>query len=101
MNELVKLIKGKRQNLKNSSLDICMAIYGQIGSENYLTLMNFALENEDIQAMGMGMESHRNQKAKHVPLADMLRQRKSEMIQNREFGSCNFYNTPYNQNGYF
>ena len=40
---MMALIRGKRQNLRNNALDICMFIYGQIGSENYLSLMNYAL----------------------------------------------------------
>ena len=95
----MKMIKGKRQNHKNSSLDICMVIYSHIGSDNYLSLMNFALAEEDIQTMGGSMQNHRtNQKPKHIPLADMLRQRRTEMMQSQSYGGKMY---SYNGNGYF
>ena len=37
------LINGKRNNLKTSALDVCIFIFNQIGSENYLQLMNYSL----------------------------------------------------------
>ena len=43
MKALQVLIEGKRQNLHNQALDICLYIYNLIGSENYLYLMNFSL----------------------------------------------------------
>lgn len=55
MLSLGKLIEGKRQNLKNSSLDICLFIYNQIGSENYLSLMNYTLNPDQVQMMGSSM----------------------------------------------
>ena len=84
-----------------------MFIYSQIGSENYLNLMNYSLPPEDIQIMGSSMETHRtNTKAKHIPLANVLRQRKTEMMMNKEnrnFGNMNYHNAnynPYNNNGF-
>lgn len=55
MQSMAKLIKGKRQNLKTNALDICMFMYSKIGSENYMSLMNYSLGAEDMQAMGAGM----------------------------------------------
>lgn len=55
MVSLSKLIEGKRQNLKNSSLDICIFIYNLMGSENYLNLMNYSLLPDQVQAMGNAM----------------------------------------------
>lgn len=46
MKNLFGLIDGKRQNLKNQGLDICLYIYNLIGSENYLSLMNYSLKPE-------------------------------------------------------
>lgn len=40
------LINGKRNNMKTGALDICIFIYNQIGSENYLQLMNFSLAQD-------------------------------------------------------
>ena len=78
MQSLIILIKGKRENLKTSALDVCMFIYGQIGADNYMNLMQYSFQNEDIQIMGNAMENHRTcQKNKPVPLAKVLRQRKT------------------------
>ena len=55
MRVLHALISGKRQNLHNQALDICIYIYNLIGSENYLYLMNFSLKPEEVQAMGTAM----------------------------------------------
>ena len=52
---LEMLIEGKRQNMKNKSLDICMFIYNVIGCENYLNLMNYSLQAEQVQIMGCAM----------------------------------------------
>lgn len=46
MKNLAGLIDGKRQNLRNQGLDICLFIYNLIGSENYLSLMNYSLKPE-------------------------------------------------------
>lgn len=102
---MAKLIKGKRENLKINALDICMFIYSQIGSDNYLNLMNYSLQPEDVQAMGVAMESHRtNTKTKHVPLANVLRQRKTEMLmmkeQNPNLGNTNYGNENYGNENY-
>jgi hypothetical protein len=43
MKGMSALINGKRNNMKNGALDICLFIYNQIGSENYLQLMNYSL----------------------------------------------------------
>jgi hypothetical protein len=37
------LINGKRNNMRTIALDVCTFIFNQIGSENYLQLMNFSL----------------------------------------------------------
>jgi hypothetical protein len=37
------LITGKRNTMKTSALDVCLFIFNQIGSENYLQLMNYSL----------------------------------------------------------
>jgi len=55
MKSLSYLVDGKRQNLRNSALDICMFICDSIGSDNYLTLMNFCLKEEEIKSMGNSM----------------------------------------------
>lgn len=73
MKNLYALIDGKRQNLKNQGLDICLYVYNLLGSENYLSLMNYSLKPEEVQAMGMAMEQHRISKQKPVPLANVLR----------------------------
>jgi molybdopterin converting factor small subunit len=44
MKNLLSLVDGKRQNLRNLGLDICLSIYANIGSENYLSLMNYSLK---------------------------------------------------------
>ena len=100
MKALATTIEGKRANMKTMALDICMFIYSQIGQENYLSLMNHTLSNEEIQNMGKNMEMHRVSKNKqHVPLANALKQRKTIMNQqnNNYQGqfeqSCHGYNS--------
>jgi hypothetical protein len=39
------LINGKRNNMKTSALDVCVFIYNQIGSENFLQLLNYSLSH--------------------------------------------------------
>ena len=56
---LSHLIDGKRADFKTMSLDICLTIYKNIGSENYMNLMNYSLSNEKVQSMGKAMETHR------------------------------------------
>lgn len=55
MINLYLLVDGKRQNLRNQGLDICLYIYNLIGSENYLSLMNYSLKPEEVQNMGQSM----------------------------------------------
>lgn len=90
MKNLYGLIDGKRQNLKNQGLDICLYIYNLIGSENYLSLMNYSLKPEEINIMGNAMEQHRTSKQKPVPLANILRERKSMMPQQNN-NEINYY----------
>lgn len=76
-----------------------MHIYGQIGGENYLNLMNFSLNPEEVQFMGASMEKHRISKIKPVPLASVLKQRKTEMLANKEngnYGNQNYQNENFN-----
>ena len=72
------LINGKRNNLKTSALDVCIFIFNQIGSENYLQLMNYSLNQQEILQMGQNMQTHRTQKNKVTPLADILKQQKMQ-----------------------
>lgn len=44
MRGMYDLITGNRNTLKTSALDVCLFIYTQIGSENYLQLMNYSLQ---------------------------------------------------------
>lgn len=53
------LINGKRNNMRTNALDLCLFIYNQIGSENYLQLMNYSLPQNEIMQMGQAMETHR------------------------------------------
>ena len=55
MISLSQLVDGKRQNLRNSALDICMFICESIGGDNYLTLMNFCLKEDSVNSMGSSM----------------------------------------------
>ena len=41
---LSSLIDGKRKNISNLALDICMSICNSIGSDNYLQLMQYCLK---------------------------------------------------------
>jgi hypothetical protein len=43
MKALSLLVEGKRNNLRTNALDICLFIFNQIGSENFLQLLNYAL----------------------------------------------------------
>lgn len=56
---LSNLIDGKRKNISNSVLDICIFICNSIGSDNYLQLMQYCLQAEEVQIMGSSMETHR------------------------------------------
>ena len=53
------LISGKRNNMRTLALDLCLFIYNQIGSENYMQLMNYSLDQGQVMAMGQAMETHR------------------------------------------
>ena len=55
MYSMMNLINGNRKNLKNNALDICMFIFSQIGSENYVSLMNYSLSPPDVQIMSSAM----------------------------------------------
>lgn len=91
MKNLCGLVDGKRQNLRNQGLDICLYIYNLIGSENYLSLMNYALKPEEINIMGSSMEQHRTTKQKVVPLSSVLRERRSMMPPRQGNGYNNQY----------
>ena len=43
--------------------------------------MNFALQPNQVNAMGQAMENHRTQKQKPVPLATVLKNRKMQEMQ--------------------
>lgn len=70
------LINGKRNNMKTGALDICIFIYNQIGSENYLQLMNYSLSQDEVANMGQAMESHRTLKNKAPQFSEVLKQHK-------------------------
>ena len=49
--------------------------------------------------MGNSMQNHRtNDKPKHVPLSNILKQRKMESQQNQNFGNVNYQNNSMNGN---
>lgn len=75
------LINGKRNNMKTSALDVCIFICNQIGSENYIQLSNYALDEQEVISMTQLMENHRIQKQKGPQLADVLKQYKTEVRQ--------------------
>jgi hypothetical protein len=95
MKNLFTLTDSKRQNLRNQGLDICLYIYQLLGSENYLSLMNYSLKPEEVQAMGQSMESHRTSKQKVTPLANVLKSRRSQMPQSMQGNFENFNNYNY------
>lgn len=70
------LIHGKRNNMKTSALDVCLFIFNNIGSENYLQLMNYSLDPQDVKDMGEAMETHRINKPKAPHLSEVLKQQK-------------------------
>lgn len=84
------LVNGKRNNMKTSALDVCVFIYNQIGSENFLQLLNYALSQEEVMTVGQAMETHRIQKQKGPQLADMLKQHKQQQSMMRQ--SCQWNN---------
>lgn len=73
MGNLFQLINGKRQNLRNQALDLCLFIYKNIGCENYLVLMNKFLNENETQTMGNSMETHRVSKQKRVSLGQIIK----------------------------
>ena len=81
------LINGKRNNMKTGALDICIFIYNQIGSENYLQLMNFSLAQDEVTNMGQAMESHRTLKNKAPQLSEVLKQHKMQIAEQRQSGT--------------
>lgn len=94
MKAMAFLIDGKRQNMKTQALDMCMFMYNVMGGHNYMKLMEYALSPEEMQPMIQGMEYHRINKPKHVPLANLLRQRRTEQFTMKE----NYNTQNYNQN---
>jgi hypothetical protein len=80
------LITGKRNSMRSSALDVCLFIYNQIGSENYLQLMNYSLQQEEVSAMGQAMETHRIQKVKPPQLSEVIRQHKVSQRQSGAWG---------------
>ena len=75
------MIIGKRNTIKTSALDVCIFIYTQIGSENYLQLMNYSLKENQVHDMTQAMEQHRTQKPKPQQFSDVIRQHKANMRQ--------------------
>ena len=75
------MIIGKRNTIKTSALDVCIFIYTQIGSENYLQLMNYSLQENQVNDMTQAMEQHRTQKPKPQQFSDVIRQHKASMRQ--------------------
>jgi hypothetical protein len=59
MKSLSLLINGKRNNMKTSALDVCIFMCNQMGSENFLQLMNYSLDQSETMIMGQQMETHR------------------------------------------
>jgi hypothetical protein len=52
MKGLSLLINGKRNNMKTSALDVCIFVCNQMGSENFLQLMNYSLNQSETLIMG-------------------------------------------------
>jgi len=67
--------------MKTSALDVCIFIYTQIGSENYLQLMNYSLQENQVGEMTQAMEHHRTQKPKPQQFSDIIKQHKAQMRQ--------------------
>jgi hypothetical protein len=55
MKGMSHLIDGKRNNLRTSALDICIFIFNQIGSENFIQLMNYSLPENGVMSMSQSM----------------------------------------------
>lgn len=79
------LITGKRNTMKTSALDVCIFIFNQIGSENYLQLMNYSLQQNEVAVMGQAMETHRTQKVKPIQFSEVLKNEK-RMRQSGAYG---------------
>jgi hypothetical protein len=80
------LISGKRNNMRTSALDVCIYICTQIGSENFLQLLNYSLSQLEVTTVGQAMETHRTQKQKGPQLADLLKQHKQQQNMMRQSG---------------
>ena len=57
MKALTALIVGKRQNLMNMALEICMYVFRLVGSNNYYNLMVCTLDTEEVQVYSMELRS--------------------------------------------
>jgi hypothetical protein len=90
------LINGKRNNMKTSALDVCVFIYNQIGSENFLQLLNYSLSQEEVNILGNAMQTHRMQKktSSVEEIKQLKQQNKNYMRQSGQFNDIqnqNFY----------
>lgn len=83
------LINGKRNNMRTSALDVCIYICNQIGSENFLQLLNYSLPQPEVMTVAQAMETHRTQKQKGPQLADVLKQHKQQQSMMRQSGQWN------------
>lgn len=92
------LVNGKRNNMKTSALDVCVFIYNQIGSENFLQLLNYSLSQQEVMSVGQAMETHRIQKQKGPQLADVLKQHKQQQNMQRQSGQWNQNNIRWSFN---
>ena len=86
------LINGKRNNMRTSALDVCIYMCTQIGSENFLQLLNYSLSQPEVMTVGQAMETHRTQKQKGPQLADVLKQHKQHQNMMRQSGQWNQMN---------
>jgi hypothetical protein len=90
------LINGKRNNMKTSALDVCVFIYNQIGSENFLQLLNYSLSQEEVNILGNAMQTHRMQKktSSVEEIKQLKQQNRNYMRQSGQFNDIqnqNFY----------
>lgn len=69
---LTFLLNSKRQNVKNWGLQICMHIYGIVGPQNYLQLINFVLTNDEQAFMISAMDTKKESKYKDVKPLNVL-----------------------------
>jgi hypothetical protein len=96
MKGLSFLINGKRNNMKTSALDVCVFIYNQIGSENFLQLLNYSLSQEEVNILGNAMQTHRMQKktSSVEEIKQLKQQNRNYMRQSGQFNDIqnqNFY----------